>query len=208
MRGAPRKGGTPTIPQQQKKNIIRRIHLTKVRHPYSPQDFSGLGTSELIQRFRSQGIEVGKALAHANMGIRVEGKIIYQRSKMGRFYACNRLLSETEAELLKRLSLGVVSKEISNRPAFIFLASHRAVAACRHCRKEPLNGQGLNFWTKEMKGAIPLPLMMAWGGGSVEKIREAMNDCEARCRSCAKRLGGKLLANGRVDLQAYDVEVT
>ncbi len=160
----------------------------------------------MIDLLCTQSHECGAAITAANTGVKVDGKTVYEKKRMGRYYSAIRLQTETKQALL--LKVGVpLSPEVVNKAAFIFLSQRRVSGTCSHCSRRPVRGSGLNFWTRDTKGSIPLPLMMAWGGATVEKIKEILPICDMRCRTCAKKRGAQLLNGGYPDLRAYDVDV-
>lgn len=153
-------------------------------------DLAALSPTELVGRITDLAAQSGYAKASGNGGM-----IASTRAP----------LEAARVELLKRLGCAL-SAEVTNRAAFIWLASARANAACKECGAEPRGGRGINFWTKDKRDPDPLLLIMAWNMATVAKLQETKASCLPLCRKCAKKRGARLLETGNVDLKHYGIE--
>lgn len=161
-----------------------------------------MSTADLLDLLCSQAHECGAALQWANTGTKIDGKVVYERKRMGRYYNAIRLFNETKHAMFLRAG-GSLSPEITNREAFIYIASQKR-GTCRTCPAK--YGARLHFWTDEVP-TEPLPLVMAWQGASVEQIKRVLPMCPLICRRCALKRKAKLSANGNPMLVAYGVDV-
>ena len=122
------------------------------------------------------------------------------------FYGVNDSIVTTRNELLHRLGV-LLSPEITNRKAFLWLSKQTRTHACQRCGSKTLMGKNLDFWSNDSP-PDPLPRMLAWGGASVERVEEcAMGNCQLLCCKCAARSGGKITRGGKPYLQHYGVEI-
>lgn len=128
------------------------------------------------------------------------------KEAQGAYGSAVRTMEKTSNEVKRRLGVHQ-SPEVTNREAFIYLATVRSKSKCGWCGVRPLKGRGLDFWTTEFKNPLPLMRMMAWGGASSTVLKERIDSCCVLCASCAKHRGADLLSNGLVNLKAYDVEM-
>lgn len=189
---------------------LKNQPLMKSPQPPSKQpDRSGLSLLELIDALIAAAHEEGASLQAAKSGATnlATGKPVYDPAKMGRHFKARKEVSEIKLLVSARVGGLKLSPEVTNASTFRYLAWLRSTASCNCCGLKPPRGRGMSLWSRDAKDSTPLPLMMAWGGASIDKVKSILDSCEWVCRLCARKRGYHLLFNGNPDLKQYQVEV-
>lgn len=116
--------------------------------------------------------------------------------------AIEKRLPELIIEAYKRMGVQVPA-EISNKPAFIYLAASRHNRLCETPGCGQGGGAGVKFLNWVVADGTPLALIQAHNGAGRESLQKTVQLSRLLCRKCAMKVGTKFLKSGKPDLKEW-----
>ena len=160
-------------------------------------------TNHKLQAMRSHElVEFVLDLAAQKGGLKAKASDKRNSAKMrSAMWAAARTIEERltllRLDLYRRLGVEVPA-EVKHRASFLYLASSRIGRICQGCGSSSY--RYLDWYTSD---GMPLPLVQAHKGISVETIRGSVRLCKLLCTKCSKRAGAKHTKMGKPLVSHY-----